>query len=377
MAKPVLISGIQPSGRLHIGNFLGALKNFVDLQNFGKYDCFFFIADYHSLTETYDPKEKQAQILDTMENFLAAGLDPKKSVLFQQSAVPQVTELMWMLNTITPIGELRRMSQFKDKASLDFKLDEDTREKIRARKIDPGLIVKDVSGTTTVFMNIERLSEKYEASFDDDNANAGLFTYPVLMAADILMYDAVKVPVGDDQLQHLEFARTLARKFNNRFGEVLIEPEPILTHIPRVMSLADPQKKMSKSEPKGCLFLDDSPENIREKLLRAVTDTGSEIKFDEKEKPGISNILEIVSGLTGHIIPDLEAKFKDINYEEFKKQSAEMISDSLASFRKKKIELMAEPETVKEAFALGSKEAYARAEKKIAAIKMSVGLDKI
>jgi tryptophanyl-tRNA synthetase len=331
MEKPILISGLQPSGRLHVGNFLGMLKNSVDLQNFGKYECFFFIADYHSLTENYDPKEKQAQILDTMESFLAAGLDPKKSVLFQQSAVPQVTELMWILSTLAPMGELNRMVQFKDKS---------------------------------------------EAA-PEEVANVGLFTYPVLMAADILMYDAVKVPVGDDQSQHLELARTLVRKFNNRFGEVFMEPAALFTPTPRVMSLADPKKKMSKSEPKGCLFLDDSPEEIREKLLRAVTDTGSVVKFDDMEKPGVSNILEIVSGLGGQSIPDLEDKFRDVGYEEFKKESAQIIADSLTSFREKKIECMGKPDMVKEIFALGSKEAYTRAEKKIKAVKMSVGIDKI
>ncbi|HEY4523259.1 MAG TPA: tryptophan--tRNA ligase [Candidatus Paceibacterota bacterium] len=363
MSKPILISGIQPSGRLHIGNYLGALKNFVDLQNSGQYECLYFIADYHSLTETFDPKEKQAQILNTMEDYLAAGLDPKKSFLFQQSAVPQVTELMWILNTLTPMGELRRMTQFKEKSGEQKLSDIFTEYK------------KDKEYTTEELEKIVISGQVARIIWED--SNAGLFTYPVLMAADILMYDAEKVPVGDDQLQHLEFARTLARKFNNRFGPTFIEPQPILTHTPRVMSLSDPKKKMSKTDPKGCLFLDDSPEEIREKLLRAVTDTSSDIKFDEKEKPGISNILQIVSGVTGQSIPDLEDKFKTVGYEEFKKNSAEMIADSLTSFREKKIEFMKKLDLVKEAFATGTKIALTRAEKKIETIKASVGLDKI
>ena len=328
MNKPSLISGIKPSGRLHIGNYLGALKNFVELQNSGKYECFFFIADYHSLTEAHNPKEKPKQILDLMTDYLAVGLDPKKSTLLQQSAVPQVTELMWILNTLTPMGELGRMTQFKDKA----------------------------------------------ASGSAGAENAGLFTYPVLMAADILLYDAKKVPVGDDQLQHLELARTLARRFNNRFGKVFTEPQPILTPTPRIMSLQNPLKKMSKTDPNGCIFLDDTPEKIREKLMRAVTDTGNEIKHHEKEKPGISNILEIVAGVTERGIPDLEREFKNSGYAEFKKKSAEMIADSLAPIRTRKFGLLKKQDTVRAAFAKGGKIALKQTSKKIKSVRAAIGL---
>ena len=216
--KPVLVSGIQPSGRLHLGNYLGALKNFVDLQNSGKYECFFFIADLHSLTEEFNPKEKSKQILELTADFLAAGLDPKKSVIFQQSQVPAHSELAFILNTITPMGELERMTQYKDKSQRQ-----------------------------------------------PENINAGLFDYPVLMAADILLYDAKVVPTGDDQNQHLELTRTLARKFNSRFEKTLIEPKNLHTNTPRIMDLRVPGKKMSKSDPSGCLFIDDSPEEIETK----------------------------------------------------------------------------------------------------------------
>ncbi|OGZ02674.1 MAG: tryptophan--tRNA ligase, partial [Candidatus Liptonbacteria bacterium RIFCSPLOWO2_12_FULL_60_15] len=212
MAKPVLISGIQPTGSLHIGNYLGALKNFVELQGSGAYECYFFIADYHSLTEPFTKEEKERRVLGLAATFLAAGLDPKRSTLFIQSHVPASTELAWILSALTPFGELRRMTQFKEKGG------------------------------------------------EKDSANVGLFTYPVLMAADILLYDAKTVPVGEDQLQHLELARTLARKFNAKFGKVFIEPKALMTDVPRLMSLKDPQKKMSKSDPAGCLFLDDAPE---------------------------------------------------------------------------------------------------------------------
>src|SRR3989344_1392494 len=185
MAKPVLISGIQPTGSLHIGNYLGALKNFVELQDSGAYECSFFIADYHPLTEPFTKEEKERRVLGLAATFLAAGLDPKRSTLFIQSHVPASTELAWILSALTPFGELRRMTQFKEKGG------------------------------------------------EKDSANVGLFTYPVLMAADILLYDAKTVPVGEDQLQHLELARTLARKFNAKFGKVFIEPKALMTDVPR------------------------------------------------------------------------------------------------------------------------------------------------
>src|SRR3989344_5305079 len=293
MSKPILISGIQPTGGLHLGNYLGALKNFVELQNSGKYDCYFFIADYHSLTEDFEPKEKGQQILDLAATYLAAGLDPEKSTIFLQSDVPESAELAWIFNTITPFGELRRMTQFKDKS-------ESTPE----------------------------------------NINVGLFTYPVLMAADILLYDAKFVPVGEDQLQHLELARTLARMFNAKFGKTFVEPQPILTQVPRLMSLDNPAKKMSKSRPEGCLFIDDYPAHIQEKLAKAVTDSGKDVRYEPVSKPGISNMLLIMSNLTGKTIKELEATFSGSNYSEFKHALSDVVADYFADYREKKKSLM-------------------------------------
>lgn len=204
-------------------------------------------------------------------------------------------------------------------------------------------------------------------------ANTGLLMYPVLMAADILLYDAKFVPVGEDQLQHLELARTLARKFNSRFGKTFVEPQPILTKTPRVMSLTDPTKKMSKSEPSGCLFIDDSPEEIKKKIARATTDSGSEVKH-APNKPGISNLLEIYSALSGEPIPKLEKKFAGKNYSTFKTAITELVSDYFADFRKKKQELKAKSSQLKATLLSGSQKAAVVASKKIAEVKEKVGI---
>jgi tryptophanyl-tRNA synthetase len=325
--KPILISGIQPSGRLHLGNYLGGLKNFVELQNSNRYQCYFFIADLHSLTENYNPQKKQDQIFNLMADYLAIGLDPKKSVIFLQSQVPAHSELAWILNTITPIGELQRMTQFKNK------------------------------------------SEKQE-----ENINVGLFDYPVLMAADILLYDAQYVPVGDDQLQHLELTRTLVRKFNSRFGETFIEPKAILTNVSRLMSLDNPQKKMSKSDPASCLFIDDSPEEIKEKIKKAVTDSGSEIKLDRQKKPAISNLIDIYSNLTGISPEKIEIKFKNKGYIDFKLDLANVISNYFSSYRKKKAELLKNPAFLKKLIKNGSEKAAKVASAKLLEVKEKIGI---
>ncbi|MEK7191954.1 MAG: tryptophan--tRNA ligase [Patescibacteria group bacterium] len=327
MKKPILISGIQPTGRLHLGNYLGALKNFVELQNSGKYQCYFFVADYHSLTEDFDPNQKSEQILNLTADYLAAGLDPKKSAIFLQSRVPQSTELAWILGAITPFGELGRMTQFKDKSG--------------AQK---------------------------------ENVNVGLFTYPVLMAADILLYDAGVVPVGEDQLQHLELARTLARKFNSKFGQTFVESKALLTATPRLMSLDDPTKKMSKSSPAGCLFIDDEPAEIEKKIKAAVTDSGSEVKYDEQNKPAISNLLMIYGELSGKSVGEIEKKFSGKGYAEFKKSLAKTVVEYFADFRKQKTSLIKKPATLKKVLRLGSGQAHAIAKKKIHEIKNKIGL---
>lgn len=328
MSMNTILSGIQPSGRLHVGNYLGALKNFVDLQNSGQYSCFFMIADLHSLTEPYTVAEKKEQLIDLAATYLAAGLSLKKSVLFFQSHVPAHAELAWILNTITPMGELERMTQYKDK------------------------------------------SGRMET-------NAGLFTYPALMVADIVLYNTSVVPVGNDQDQHLELTRTLVRKFNNRFGETFVEPKVLHTNTPRVMSLADPSKKMSKSVPNGCLFLDDAPEDIKKKIAAAVTDSGSEVKYDETNKPGVSNLLTIFTAMSGKSIPSLEAEFAGKNYGQFKSALADLLIEQLAPIRAAKARLLKNPAKVLSIFKSGGKKANKIASKKLTEVYKKVGLIKI
>jgi len=323
--KQILVSGIQPTGKLHLGNYLGALKNFVELQNSGNYDCFFFIADLHSLTESYTPKEKKEQISDLFLTYLAAGLDPKKSVLFQQSAIAEHSELSWILNTITPFGELRRMTQFKDKSENE-----------------------------------------------SESTNVGLFDYPVLMAADILLYNASVVPVGDDQLQHLELTRTLARKFNSKFGKTFFEPKPLLTSVPRLMSLDDPEKKMSKSRPEGCLFMDDEPNIIRKKIQRAVTDSESTIEYNPEKRPGISNLVLIYSAITEKTPKEIVLIYKGRGYADFKRDLGDKLVETFTPFQEKKKEL--KKKGVEKILESGNEEAQKYASKMYESIKKKVGL---
>ena len=332
--RQILISGIQPSGKLHLGNYLGALKNFVDLQNSGKYECYFFIADLHSLTEEFEPGGKTKQILELMADFIAAGLDPKKSVIFQQSQVPAHSELAFILNTLTPMGELERMTQYKDKT------------------------------TSPTTYNLQ----------PKNSSNVGLFTYPTLMASDIILYDAKFVPTGDDQDQHLELTRTLVRKFNSKFGKVFLEPQGLHTDIPRVISLGDPTRKMSKSIPETCLFIDDAPEVIESKIKRAVTDSDSVIKFDLGKKPAISNLLKIYSSLSNRSVKELEHSFANKSYSEFKSSLAALIVNHFSKYRIKKKSLLANPKTLVANLNSGSKKASTIAAKKIAEVKKKIGL---
>jgi len=335
MSKPVLISGVQPSGKLHIGNYISALKNFVYLQNSGRYQCYFFVADLHSLTSDFNPAEKYKQTMDVVLSFLAAGIDPKKSVIFVQSQIPEHSELTWVLNTITPFGELKRMVQFKDKSS------------------------------------------------HNEDVNVGLFDYPVLQAADILLYDAEVVPVGEDQVQHLELTRTLARKFNSKFlsggksgKKTFIEPAELLCETPKIMSLSDPSKKMSKSNPDTCLFLDDTPEIIREKIKRAATDSGREIKYHPESKAAISNLIRIYQGFSDLTTKEIERKFEGVAYSQFKKDLAELIIEGLRPFRAKKKLLSRKIGYIEKIAELGRKKASLKASAKIKQIKKVIGLIK-
>lgn len=327
MSKDILISGIQPTNKLHIGNYLGSLKNFVQLQNSKKYTCLFFVADLHSLSENFNPQEKKEQIEDTVIDYLSAGLSPSKSIIFQQSKIPAHSELAILLNNITPLGELKRMTQFKDKAARQ-----------------------------------------------PENINAGLLYYPILMAADILLYDAKFVPVGDDQVQHLELTRTIARKFNSRFGKTFEEPLPLLTEFSRIKSLNNPLKKMSKSEPDGCIFLDDSPPLIKEKLKKAVTDSEKEIYYNKRKKPAISNLIEIYAGFSGLSIKEVEKKFKNSTYYEFKQKIAEEIIKNLIILQKRKKKLLQKKNYIKAILNKGSILAKKKADKKLREVKEKMGI---
>ncbi|MDD2696935.1 MAG: tryptophan--tRNA ligase [Candidatus Pacebacteria bacterium] len=322
-----VFSGIQPTGKLHIGNYLGAIKQWIELQE--KNECVFCIVDLHALTVPYDPKTLQELILEKVIVYLASGINPEKSIIFVQSSVKEHSELAWLLNTITPLGDLARMTQYKEK------------------------------------------SKKFEK-----NLNAGLLNYPILMAADILLYQTDLVPVGEDQKQHVELARTIARKFNQKFGEVFKIPEVRLPKAgARIMSLQNPAKKMSKTDgPESYIGLFDEPEEIRTKIMRAVTDTGKIVKYNEKLKPGIANLITIYSLFSGKSIKEIERKFKGKGYAEFKKSLAELLVDSLESFRRKKKELLTREVYVKEILSQGTKRAQVIAQSTMQEVRKKMGL---
>jgi len=286
--KKTVFSGVQPSGAMHLGGYLGAFRNWVALQDDDAYDVIYCVVDLHAMTVPYDPAEFHRLRLETAKVLLAIGIDPDRSLLYMQSQVPQHAELAWILSTLTPTGVLNRMTQYKD-------------------KLDKGI-----------------------------PSNLGLYSYPVLMAADILLYGADLVPVGEDQKQHLEMARDLAERFNNRFEVVFPIPEPLIPETSaRVMSLVEPTAKMSSSDanPKNRINLDDSPDVIRKKVKSAVTDSDPMVRYDIAEKPGISNLLEIMSATTGRSVDDLAAEYATGGYGRFKEAVAEAIVAELASIR--------------------------------------------
>ena len=282
----------------------------------------------HSLAIPYNPHELQKKILNTAIEHLAVGIDPEKSIFFVQSQVKEHTELMWLLNTICPVGELSRMTQYKEK-SQQFK----------------------------------------------KNINAGLLNYPILQAADILLYQADHVPVGQDQKQHLELTRTLAQKFNKQFDKTFKIPEPKIAKIgAKIMALNNPKKKMSKSDPNSCLFVFDKPEIIKKKIMSAVTDTGKTIKYDTRKKPGISNLLTIYSLFSGKTIKELEKQFEKKGYADFKKSLARVVINSLEPFRKKKTELEQRQVYVKEMLARQAKRAEVIAQSTMSDVRKKMGL---
>lgn len=286
-----VFSGIRPTGDIHIGNYLGAIKQWVKLQE--EAECVFCIVDWHAIATPYDLKKIQDYIQDLAITYLVAGLNPKKSILFIQSQVKEHAELAWLLGTVVSVGDLFRMTQYKEKS-----------KELR------------------------------------ESPSAGLLNYPILMAADILLYQTDIVPVGKDQKQHVEFAREIARRFNKKFGKTFKLPQAQLPKIgAKIMSLQKPKKKMAKTgDPKGCIGLFDSPKQIKEKIMSAVTDAGKEIKYSPAKKPGVSNLLTIYSLFGGRSIEDLEEEFEGRGYAEFKKYLANLLIDSLEPFKKAKKE---------------------------------------
>ena len=322
-----VFSGVRPTGELHIGNYLGAIKQWVELQE--KEDCIFCIVDLHGITTPYKPKELQGNIFELAIAYLAGGINPEKCIFFVQSHVKEHTELAWLLSIITPVGELQRMTQFKEKS---------------------------------------KRHPKY--------VQAGLLNYPVLMTADILLYKTDSVPVGVDQKQHVELARTIARRFNKKFGKTFKVPKILLPKIgEKIMSLQNPKSKMSKSEDsKSYIGLFDEPSLIRKKIMMAVTDPGRKIIFNQKKKPGISNLLIIYSLFSGKTIKDLEKNFKDKGYKQFKKSLARTLIGALKPFRQKRKELLKREVYVKEILNRGAKRAQILASSTMQEVRKNMGL---
>ena len=327
-ARPRSLSGMQPtSDSLHIGNYIGALVNWVDLQE--TYDAFYFVADLHALTVPTDPKVLRHRTRVTAAQFIAGGVDPERSAVFCQSHLPQHTELGWVMNCLTAFGEASRMTQFKDKTAKG------------------------------------------------QQGNVGLFTYPMLMAADILIYDADKVPVGEDQRQHLEITRDLALRFNQRFGATLVVPEPhILKETAKIMELTDPTSKMSgtNSPDAGLVLLSDDPKRIVKKIKSAVTDAEREVRYDPDTKPGVSNLLTIQSALTGVPISSLEQEYAGKGYGDLKGQVAEVTVAALEPFQKRMTELLDDPAELDRILASGAEKAGAVSAATIARVKDRLGL---
>ncbi len=321
-----VVSGAQPTGQFHIGNYF-TIKKWIELQN--EHNCLFFIVDLHAMTESLNPEELRNNVLETAVDYLSFGLNPKKCSIFIQSQAPEHTELFWILNTITPLGELERMTQFKDKAK-QFK----------------------------------------------QSINAGLLNYPVLMAADILLYKAEAAPVGEDQLQHLELARALARKFNSRYGETFPEPKSLISKIgARIMALDNPLKKMSKSGlTDSHIGVFEDAKEIERKIKIAVTDSGKEIKYDKQNKPGISNLLEIYNLASGKEIAELEKEFKNKGYAEFKDKLAKNLVDYLKPLKQKREKLAKNPKKVLEILEKGRKKAQKIAQTTMKEVRKKTGL---
>lgn len=298
-----IFSGMRPSGKLHLGNYLGAIKNWIDLQNQPDTEqCIFAAVDLHGITTPYDPATFPQQVQDVLLDYVAAGVDPAQSLLIRQSSVPQHAELMWLLSTIAPVSWLERLPNWREKVE-----------------------------------QVESMGDK-GSSYRN---NLGLLSYPVLMAADILLYKSDLVPVGEDQLPHIELTNELGAKFNHLFGDTFPKVKPFVADGARIMSLQDPTKKMSKTGDDGIALSDDA-DTVRGKIKRAVTDSGSEVKFDETEKPAISNLLTIYSTLSGMPIGELEENYVGKNYGQFKTDLAEVVVGFLKPFQERRAALVSD-----------------------------------
>ena len=330
MSKPIILSGMQPSSdSLHLGNYIGALSNWVTMQD--EFDAFFCVVDLHAITVPQDPKELRERTRSTAAQYIAAGIDPAKSTLFVQSHVPAHAQLAWVLNTITGFGEASRMTQFKDKS----------------------------------------------AKQGADTSSVGLFTYPILMAADILAYQANVVPVGEDQRQHLELTRDLALRFNSRFGTAFTVPEAhILTETAKIFDLQNPEAKMSKSAETeaGLLKILDDPTVTAKKVMRAVTDDDGEVRFDRAAKPGVANLLTVFSVLDGRSVDDLVAQYAGGGYGALKKDLAEVVTLSFTPIRERTQELLADPAELDRILSRAAERANETADATLARVYDLIGL---
>jgi tryptophanyl-tRNA synthetase len=325
-SPPVVFSGVQPSGILTLGTMIGALNNWVYLQD--TYACYFCVVDMHAITVRQKPADLRKWTLDCAATFLAAGIDPERSTVFVQSHVPAHAELAWVLSTFTGFGEAGRMTQFKDK------------------------------------------SQQHE-----ENVNVGLFTYPILMVADILLYQANLVPVGEDQKQHLELTRDLAQRFNNAYSPTFAVPEPFIPKAGgRVMSLQDPTKKMSKSDPNqgATIFLTDTDDEIRNKIKRAVTDSGTDIVYDEL-RPGIANLMELHHIATGKALSEIEDEFRGKGYGAFKSAVAESVVEYVRPVRDRFVKIRADVPYLSEVLHNGAAKASGRAKKTLRSVYRKIG----
>lgn len=326
-SKKVMLSGIQPSGDLHLGNYLGSIHNWGARSE--EFDCYYFMADMHTITVRQTPAELRRRTLTQLAQYIACGLDPEQNTLFVQSHVHQHAELAWVLNCYTMFGELSRMTQFKDKAEKNA-----------------------------------------------DNINGGLFTYPSLMAADILLYQPDYVPVGGDQKQHVELTRNVAQRFNHIYGEVFKIPEPYIPKVgARIMSLNDPTAKMSKSNPDGCVFLQDRPEEILRKFKRAVTDSDPQrrICFDPEEKPGVSNLMAIYAACTGKTYPQIEQELEGKGYGDLKAAVGEAVVETLRPIREETERLLGDKSYLESVYRFGAEKAARTADKTLRKVYKKVG----